>query len=89
MLDGLSRFKGRILLVMSGRDMVSKEFDDLLQAAPVWQEHLAACATVRHDLQYADHTFSTGEWREQVAEWGTDWLTSLPAYQNSQNQAVR
>lgn len=89
MLDGLSRFKGRIMLVMSGRDMISKEFDDLLQATPAWQEHLAACATVRHDLQYADHTFSTSEWREQVAEWGTDWLTNLPADQNSQNQAVR
>jgi len=89
MLDGLSRFKGRILLVMSGRDMVSKEFDDLLKAAPVWQEHLAACATVRHDLQYADHTFSSSLWRDQVAEWGMGWLASLPADQNSQNQAVR
>jgi len=88
MLDGLSRFKGRILLVMSGRDMVSKEFDDLLKAAPVWQEHLAACATVRHDLQYADHTFSSSLWRDQVAEWGMGWLASLPADQNSQNQAV-
>ena len=88
MLDGLSRFKGRIMLVMSGRDMISKEFDDLLQATPAWQEHLAACGTVRHDLQYADHTFSSNEWREQVAEWGTEWLTSLPADQNSQNQAV-
>lgn len=88
MLDGLSRFKGQIMLVMSGRDMISKEFDDLLQAVPAWQEHLAACAMVRHDLQYADHTFSTSEWREQVAEWGIDWLSSLPADQNSQTQTV-
>jgi hypothetical protein len=55
------------MLVMSGRDMISKEFDDLLQAVPAWQEHLAACAMVRHDLQYADHTFSTSKWRDQVA----------------------
>ncbi len=88
MLDGLSRFKGQIMLVMSGRDMISKEFDDLLQAVPAWQEHLAACAMVRHDLQYADHTFSTSAWREQVAEWGIDWLSSLPADQNSQTQTV-
>ena len=90
MLDGLSHFKGRIMLVMSGRDMVSKEFDDLLQAAPAWKEHLAACAMVRHDLQYADHTFSSSVWRDQVAEWGTDWLAKLPAVQNNKlNQAVR
>ena len=90
MLDGLSRFKGRIMLVMSGRDMISKEFDDLLQAVPAWQEHLAACAMVRHDLQYADHTFSSSAWRDQVAERGIGWLASLPAVQNNQiNQAVR
>lgn len=89
MLDGLSRFKGQVMLVMSGRDMVSKEFEDLLQAVPAWQERLAACSTVRHDLQYADHTFSTSAWRDQVAEWGTDWLASLPAIQDSQlNQVV-
>ncbi|NTV70749.1 MAG: hydrolase 1, exosortase A system-associated [Azonexaceae bacterium] len=77
MLEGLSRFKGRIMLVMSGRDMVAREFDDLLQTAPVWQERLAACALVRHDLQYADHTFSTGAWRDQVAAWGINWLTTF------------
>ena len=82
MLDGLSRFKGRIMLVMSGRDMVSREFDDLLQAEPKWQEQLAACALVRHDLEYADHTFSTGVWRKQVAEWGVDWLATLPCNQD-------
>ena len=74
MLDGLSRFKGKIMLVMSGRDLISKEFDVLLQDQPVWSKYLAACSLVRHDLPYADHTFSTGEWRDQVAEWGVKWL---------------
>ena len=78
MLDGLSRFSGRVMLVMSGRDMVSKEFDDLLRSELVWQEKLATCALIRHDLEYADHTFSTGEWRNQVVAWGIDWLLNLP-----------
>lgn len=82
MLDGLSRFKGRIMLVMSGRDMVSKEFDDLLQAAPAWQDRLAACSLVRHDLQYADHTFSSSLWRNQVADWGIDWLSGMIALED-------
>jgi exosortase A-associated hydrolase 1 len=77
MLDGLSRFKGRIMLVMSGRDMVSQEFDDLLKSTPAWREKLEACSTLRHDLELADHTFSTGEWRDQVVAWGIDWLDSL------------
>lgn len=81
MLDGLARFKGRIMLVMSGRDMVSKEFDDLLQAAPAWNRHLAACDLIRHDLEHADHTFSTGEWRDQVGKWGIDWLNGFRSSQ--------
>lgn len=84
MLNGLAQFKGRIMLVMSGRDMVAKEFDDLLQTTPAWNEHLAACDLVRHDLEYADHTFSTGEWREQVAEWGVEWLFNLSMSRNRQ-----
>ncbi len=87
MLDGLSRFKGQVMLVLSGRDMISKEFDDLLQTAPAWGDCLAACSLVRHDLQYADHTFSSGVWRDQVAEWGIDWLADLePVREDKLNQ---
>lgn len=90
MLDGLSRFKGKIMLIMSGRDMIAREFDDLLQAAPIWQERLVACSLVRHDLQYADHTFSTGAWRDQVAAWGIDWLVTLAGIQdNDSTKEVR
>jgi hypothetical protein len=69
---------------MSGRDMVSKEFEDLLQAVPAWQERLAACSTVRHDLQYADHTFSSSAWRDQVLEWGIEWLTRFTVIEDSE-----
>ncbi len=84
MLDGLSRFNGRIMLIMSGRDMIAKEFDDLLNVAPAWNKQLAGCAMIRHDLKYADHTFSTGEWRNQVAEWGIEWLSGLSSSQCDQ-----
>jgi len=87
MLDGLSRFKGRIMLVMSGRDMVAREFDDLLKADPRWREGLTACSLVRYDLQYADHTFSTSAWRDQVAIWGIEWLTKL--HRNSGNNSIQ
>lgn len=79
MLEGLTHFRGRIMMVMSGRDLVPKEFDDLVARVPVWKEQLAARQTERHELPYADHTFSSGEWREQVAVWGIDWLRGLHA----------
>ena len=79
MYAGLTRFKGRIMLIMSGRDLIASEFDDLLQASADWRRELAAHALVRHDLPYADHTFSTAAWRDQVGLWGIDWLSTLAA----------
>ena len=77
MLHGLSKFQGEVMLVMSGRDMVAKEFDDLLEARTAWRACLADRNTVRHDLPYADHTFSTAAWRDQVGAWGVAWLEAL------------
>jgi hypothetical protein len=79
MLEGLTHFRGRIMMVMSGRDLVPKEFDDLVAQRPAWQEQLAARQTERHELPFADHTFSSSEWRDQVAVWGIDWLQRLHA----------
>lgn len=79
MLHGLSRFKGRMMLVMSGRDYAANEFDELLKSSAEWRQQLAAHNTVRHDLEFADHTFSTAAWRDQVAEWGSEWLVQLAA----------
>lgn len=79
MLEGLTHFRGRIMMVMSGRDLVPKEFDDLVARVPAWKEQLAERQTERHELPYADHTFSSGEWREQVAAWGIEWLKGLDA----------
>lgn len=79
MLRGLANFKGQLMLVMSGRDIIAREFDQLLKRSPAWQTELAAHNTVRHELEYADHTFSSREWRDQVASWGVDWLRTVSA----------
>ena len=79
MLYGLTRYKGSMMLVMSGRDMIATEFDVLLKSSPAWRQALADRQTVRHDLPYADHTFSTAQWRDQVAAWGIEWLGNLNA----------
>lgn len=72
-LSALSLFKGPVMLVLSGRDLVAREFDDLLQGSPVWKAQISAPLT-RHDLPEADHTFSSAPWRDQVVAWGRDWL---------------
>ncbi len=76
MLTGISRFHGSVMLVLSGRDLVAKEFEDLVKGSKAWQEHLDAKHLAWHDLPEADHTFSSAVQRNQVATWGLDWLRS-------------
>lgn len=74
MLLGLQRFKGRVLLVLSGRDLVAREFEGLVAGSPDWRAALLACRTVQHELPLADHTFSSAVQRNQVLAWSLAWL---------------
>jgi hypothetical protein len=74
MLDGLARFSGRVLLVLSGADLTAREFTDLATASPQWRTLLANPRFTRRELAPADHTFSRRAWRDQVASWSADWV---------------
>jgi len=60
--------------VLSGRDLVAREFDALITSSEAWQEQFRLKAVTRHDLAEADHTFSSAVQRSQVLAWGLDWL---------------
>ncbi|MBL0090017.1 MAG: hydrolase 1, exosortase A system-associated [Ideonella sp.] len=74
LLLGLQRFNGRLMLVLSGRDLIAREFDALVAASPAWQKALAEHNTLRHDLPEGDHTFSSDALRSRVVDWGLAWL---------------
>jgi exosortase A-associated hydrolase 1 len=74
LLLGLQRFQGRLMLVLSGRDLIAREFDQLLAGSPAWRKALSRCDTVRHDLPEGDHTFSSAVLRGKVIGWGLEWL---------------
>lgn len=74
MLIGLQRFKGRVLLVLSGRDMVAREFDSLVAGSPDWQAALLSRGVERQDMPLADHTFSSSALRDQVLASSLAWL---------------
>lgn len=76
MLDGLSRFKGKVLLILSGNDLTAQEFSDLLKESRKWQRILESIQIQRRDLPDANHTFSKKDWRDQVATWTREWLAS-------------
>lgn len=72
---GLARFKGEVLMVMSGRSLVSREFDQLVVQSATWQQALNAPASVlRVDLPEADQAYSTIPTQHEVIELITRWM---------------
>ncbi|PTQ79148.1 exosortase A-associated hydrolase 1 [Nitrosospira multiformis] len=76
MLDGLRRFRGKLFLIISGRDLTSAEFLDVVKRSTEWQILLTSSLAGRFDLPEANHTFSSHEWRDQVAVRTAEWIRS-------------
>jgi exosortase A-associated hydrolase 1 len=76
MADGWRRFRGPILLVLSGRDLTAREFLEYAASDSQWQGLLAQPNVQRADLPDADHTFSTARWRAWLEERTLDWIAT-------------
>jgi exosortase A-associated hydrolase 1 len=76
-LEGLQRFEGPLLLILSGRDLTAAEFKDTVAGSGEWRRLMRRARVLRRDLPEADHTFSSARWRDQVADWTLDWLHAL------------
>lgn len=68
MLNGLKYFEGKILIITSGNDLTAREFLDLINSSMDWQAAMRTKQTEFFHIESANHTFSTCEWRDQVAE---------------------
>jgi exosortase A-associated hydrolase 1 len=76
MQGALARFKGRVLVVLSGADLTAQEFSDLAHRRGAWQRLMAAPRFTRRQIDKADHTFSRRPWQDQVSSWTREWLRS-------------
>ena len=74
MASALERFRGRVLLVLSGNDLTAAEFRDAVARSAHWGKALQANPLATVELPDADHTFSTARWRSEVAEATRSWL---------------
>jgi len=83
MEDGLRKFHGRVLLILSGDDLTAQEFKDVVARSRRWRRLLAGERVTRYDLREANHTFARRDWRDQVARWTEAWVKSL-----QQNQEI-
>jgi uncharacterized protein len=75
MLADLQRAAKPALIVLSGRDYVAREFEQVCQGHPGWQQFLAANG-VQH-LPEADHTFSGARHREEVVRLSLNWVETV------------
>ena len=71
---GRTDSRRRMLLLLSGRDMVATEFELLLERSPDWRDAFGSPRTVRRKLPEATHTFARGAWRDWVAAATAEFL---------------
>ncbi|HEU4627063.1 MAG TPA: hydrolase 1, exosortase A system-associated [Steroidobacteraceae bacterium] len=73
---GLRRFRGRVLILMSGNDYIAREFDEVIRSSQAWVGLLDDPRVLRRDLEGADHTFSREQWKRQASDWVCEWVAS-------------
>ena len=73
---GLRRFRGPAMILMSGRDYIAREFDEVTGSSKAWEGLLDDPRICRRVVADADHTFSREIWKDQVADWVAEWLRS-------------
>ena len=65
-LAGLSCFEGQTLVVLGSADGSAREFDQLIG------KHELKCRRV--EIPFANHTFASREWRDEVAQVAAHWI---------------
>lgn len=74
MLQGLKAFKGRTQFILSGEDMVAKEFQLLCRQDKAWARCMRAGDVTLTSVAKANHTFSTAGWRAEAEDRTLAWL---------------
>lgn len=77
MCESLERFSHPVLLILSGNDLTAEEFKETVSSNLKWQKLLKQDQVTRFDIDDADHTFSSVQWRDQVAIITFEWVKKL------------
>jgi exosortase A-associated hydrolase 1 len=76
MADGMQRFRGPLLCILSGKDLTAQEFRDLLRQSPLWRGLWRNAQVTVCEIADANHTFAGRAWRDLVARSTLEWLRS-------------
>jgi len=77
MAEGMENFEEPVLVVLSGRDLVSSEFLAQCRSDPRWRKLMGRSNVKQTLLPDADHTFSMAVWRLHVEATIVEWLDRL------------
>ena len=61
--------KESIQFLLSGNDLVAREFTDLARQDKRWEKILTSPKVSIEQIGEANHTFSSQVWRDQVGQW--------------------
>ncbi|MCB1859356.1 MAG: hydrolase 1, exosortase A system-associated [Gammaproteobacteria bacterium] len=74
---GVSRFQGKILVVLSGNDLTADEFRNLLKDSSKWRSLFDRDNIAEAQIANADHTFSRLVWSHEVERLTLSWINQL------------
>ncbi|HEX5344516.1 MAG TPA: hydrolase 1, exosortase A system-associated, partial [Duganella sp.] len=74
LFQSLQRYRGRVLIVLSGADLGAREFMALPRQHAHWRALLAAPRVQQAVIEDANHTFARQTWRDEVADLCTRWI---------------
>jgi len=74
MANGLERFEGEVLFILSGQDLTAKEFDEVCRRSKRWKQLLRRDTVSIAREPEADHTFSRNDLRLRVEKRTIGWL---------------
>nr|WP_067297844.1 hydrolase 1, exosortase A system-associated [Marinobacterium profundum] len=77
MFDGLKKYPGRVLFVLSGNDLTAKTFSLQLTQDTAWAQLVKERSVSQVYLETADHTFSTRQAKDWVARQTETFVTSF------------
>ncbi len=78
MAAGWRQFSGPMLLILSGDDLVAKEFEAVSSTAPEWQGLRSQTRVQTITMPAANHTFARAQWRDEVAAATAAFVRALP-----------
>jgi exosortase A-associated hydrolase 1 len=70
----LQRYRGRVLIILSGADLGAREFMALPRQHAHWRALLTAPRVQQAVIEDANHTFARQTWRDEVADLCTRWI---------------